>query len=124
MSVRESFDVEGVLAVYRPVGEATLVEAVDLTRAAIARSRQYGLHALLVTARGLHGMPIPTLVDRFLAVEEWAEAADSMLVVALVVHPQYIHPRKFGVKVAADFGLTMDVFTSETNARAWLTSKV
>ena len=55
--------------------------------------------------------------------EDWAEAARGMVVVALVVQPRYIHPLKFGFKVAAEFGLTTDVFTSETNARAWLAGK-
>jgi hypothetical protein len=41
--------------------------------------------------------------------------------VVLVVRPEYIHPEKFGVKVAADFGLTADVYSSETAAAAWLT---
>jgi len=119
----ESFDVKDGIAVFRPVGECDLVEIVDAIKAAIARCRAGDFRGLLVTARGVYGVAIPTLIDRFLAMEEWAEQADGMVVVALVVHPQYIHPRKFGVKVAADFGLTADVFTSEVNARAWLTSK-
>jgi hypothetical protein len=42
-------------------------------------------------------------------VEEWAQTAESMVVVGLVVRAEYIHPQKFGVVVAADFGLTCDV---------------
>jgi len=121
--LKETFDVKDGMAVYRPVGECTLVEAVEVIKGAIARCRTQNLRGLLVTARGVYGVAIPTLIDRFLAVEEWAEESDGMVVVALVVHPQYIHPRKFGVKVAADFGLTTDIFTSEVNARAWLAGR-
>ena len=122
--LQESFDVKDGIGVFRPVGECTLVEIVDVIRDAIGRSRARDQRGLLITARAAYGFPVPTLIDRFLAVEDWAEEAGGMLAVGLVVHPQYIHPRKFGAKVASDFGLTMDVFTSEVNARAWLASKL
>jgi hypothetical protein len=46
--------------------------------------------------------------------------AESMVVVALVVHAEYIHPEKFGMVVAADLGLTCDVYTSDEDALRWL----
>ena len=122
--LQESFEVRDGVGVFRPVGECTMVEMVEAIRDAIGRTRAHEARGLLITARGVYGFAVPTLIDRFLAIEDWAEEADGMLSVALVVHPQYIHPRKFGVKVAADFGLTGDVFTSEVNARAWLASTV
>jgi hypothetical protein len=124
MRVQESFQVRNRIGLFRPVGECNLAEAVELVKSAIARCRHQALPGLLVSARGLHGPSIPTLIDRFLAVEEWAEKADGRVAVALVVHPKYIHPQKFGVRVAADFGLTTDVFTSEVNASAWLAQEV
>jgi len=75
-----------------------------------------------VDGRGLTGIPIPSLVDRFLIAEEWAEEAKGMVIVALIVHAQYIHPEKFGVRVARDFGLMLDVFTAEQDALQWLSS--
>jgi len=89
---------------------------------AIAHCRRERLAKLLVNATGLVGVRIPSLVDRFLMAEDWAQEAKSMVAVALVVHPEYIHPEKFGVKVAADFGLIADVYTSETDALKWLLS--
>jgi hypothetical protein len=76
----------------------------------------------MINATGLTGIPIPNLVDRFLMVEEWAQRAQSMVVVALVVHAEYIHPEKFGVKVARDLGLMADVYTAEDEALTWLAS--
>jgi hypothetical protein len=87
---------------------------------AIGHCRDRNIAKLLFNARALTGVPIPGLVDRFLMVEEWAMAAQSMVTVALVVHAEYIHPQKFGVVVAADFGLTCDVHTSEADALGWL----
>jgi hypothetical protein len=107
---------------FRPRGECSLVEAVDLINRAIAYCRNERVAKLLVNGTGLVGVPVPSLVDRFLMVEEWAEKAKGMVVVVLVVLPEYIHPQKFGVKVAADFGLIADVYTSETDAFKWLLS--
>jgi hypothetical protein len=89
---------------------------------AIEHCRDRRISKLLFDATGLRGVSMPTLVDRFLMVEEWGNRAKSVVVVALVVHAEYIHPEKFGVKVAADFGLTMDVCASEAEAIQWLRS--
>ena len=75
---------------------------------------------LLVDATGLVDLPVPTLVDRFLMVEDWAQEAKGIVVVALVASPEYIHPRKFGVRVALEFGLVCDVYASEAEALEWL----
>lgn len=106
----------------QPRGPSSLVEAVDFVGDAVAYCRSRGFAKLLVDTRGLTGVSIPTLVDRFLAVEEWARAASGMVTVVLVAHSEYIHPEKFGVMVATDLGLTCDVYTSDADALAWLES--
>ena len=121
MGVEEFLTFNAHRAEYRPQGECTLVEAVDAIREAIERCRARGMGALLVVGTGLTGVSIPSLVDRFLMMEEWAHAAGGMVVGALVTHAEYIHPEKFGVRVAADLGMTVDVFTDEDHAIAWLT---
>jgi hypothetical protein len=105
---------------YRPRGEITLADVVELIGRAIAFCRNRRIAKLFVDGTRLTGIPIPTLVDRFLMVEEWAHAAGSVVAIALVVEARYIHPQKFGVKVAADLGLMSDVFTSDAEALAWL----
>ena len=72
---------------------------------------------------GLVGVSVPSLVDRFLLIEDWAHEARGMVVVALVVHAEYIHPEKFGTRVARDLGLKMDIFSSEAEALEWLSSE-
>ncbi len=113
--------IEGICQ-FRPRGECSLVEAVDLINSAIAYCRDQRVPKLLVNGTGLVGVPVPSLIDRFLMVEEWAQKAKGMVVVVLVIQAEYIHPEKFGVKVAADFGLMADVYTSETDALEWLLS--
>jgi len=111
--------VDGI-CVTRPHGSCSLVEAVDLVKSAIAHCRERHVPKLLFNSSGLTDVPVPSLVDRFLMVEDWAYTAKSMVIVALVIDDQYIHPDKFGVVLAADLGLTCDVFTSEATALRWL----
>jgi len=120
--MKHVLEVVGGIGVSRPQGESSLVEAVELVRSAVENCRRKKLPKLLFNATGLTGVSIPTLVDRFLAVEEWAQEAEGLVSVALVVHPEYIHPHKFGVVVAAHFGLQADVFTNETEAFDWFAS--
>lgn len=120
MPTFESLEVQNGLCTYRPRGKYSLVDAVDLVSRAIRYCRDQSANLLLVDVRGLVDLPIPTLVDRFLMVEDWAQQAEGTVIVAMVAPSEYIHPRKFGVKVALDFGLICDVYTSEEDALKWL----
>jgi hypothetical protein len=122
MHLQEHVEVRDGICQLRLSGECSLVEAVELITDEIVFCRDQGVGKLLVEATGLIGVSIPSLVDRFLIAEEWAQEAEGMVVVVLVVRAEYIHPEKFGVRVAADFGLTLDVHTSETEAMKWLSS--
>jgi hypothetical protein len=113
--------VEGICR-FHPRGECSLVEAVDLIGSAIGYCRNRRIARLLVNGTDLVGVSVPTLVDRFLMVEEWAQKASGFVIVVLVIDANYIHPEKFGVKVAADFGLMCDVYDSESHALKWLSS--
>jgi len=122
MNMADYLALKAGIVEFRPRGESTLVEAVDLIAKAIALCRDRRLNKLLVVTTGLAGVPIPTLVDRFLMVEEWARESKSIVVVALVASPEYVHPQKFGVRVAEHFGLIADVFTSESDALKWVSN--
>ena len=122
MHMLDHMEVGEGICQFRPCGECSLVEAVDLITSAIAYCRDQSIDKLLVDVTGLVGVAIPSLVDRFLMVEEWAREGKGVVVVAMVARAEYIHPKKFGVKVAADFGLVLDVYTSETDAFRWLSS--
>lgn len=120
MNTLEFLEFHNAAGTYRPCGKHSLVEAVDLISRAIALCRERDVTTLLVNATGFTDVPHPTLVDRFLMVEDWADESRGVVIVALVASPEYLHPRKFGVKVAKQFGLICDVFTSEDQASAWL----
>jgi hypothetical protein len=98
----------------------SLVEAVELVTHAIGFCRDKKIPRLLVNVTGLTEFSTPNLVDRYLMVEEWAREAQGIVIVAMVAAPELIDPEKFGVKVAADHGMTGEVFTSEREALEWL----
>lgn len=104
----------------RPRGACTLVDAVDVVSRAIEHCRVAGIARLLFDATGLAGLPVPTLVERFLMVEDWARESERRVAVALVIQEEYIHPDKFGVKLAERFGLLCNVFTTQDDALQWL----
>lgn len=124
MQTPQHLEIRGDIARYRASGECTLVEAVDRIAGAIASCRDRGIGKLLVDTTGLVGVPVPSLVDRFLMVEEWAREGEGKVVLALVVRPEYIHPEKFGIHVAAHFGMLADVYTDEADALEWLSRAV
>ena len=113
---------KGDVCEFRPNGVRSLVEVVDLVKRAISWCRERRIGKLIICCTDVSGVRVPTLVDRFLAVEQWADAAQGMVIVVLVVHPEYVHPKKFGIRVALDLGLVADVYTSEADALIWLNS--
>jgi hypothetical protein len=124
METFEPLDISNGICAYRPRGTHSLVEVVDGVSAAIAYCRDQRANLLLVDVTGIDGLPIPTLVERFLMIEDWAQQAKGTVVVAMVVPADFIHGRKFGVKVALHFGLICEVHASEEEASKWLLGSV
>jgi hypothetical protein len=120
MNTPTQLETNAGVAYLRPQGPSTLTFTVDAIAEAIGRCRYRGINQLLVNTTGLTGIAIPSLVDRFLMIEEWASVADGLVIVAMVVPAEYIHPERFGLKVAAHFGLMANVFVNEADALAWL----
>jgi hypothetical protein len=108
------------LASFRPVGKYSLVSVVEAVNHAIAQCRELQVCRLLVVTHKVTGVSPPTMIDRFLAVEDWALAAKGEVVVGLAMTAKNISPQKFGVKVATSFGLTLDAFGTEAEALEWL----
>jgi len=120
MDIEEHLEVGESYCRFRPAETVSMVEWVEWVTLAIEFCRGRQIQKLLVDASGLTRLTPPTLMDRFLMVEDWARAAGGMVIVAMISRPEMIHPQKFGVKVAADLGLKGDVFTNEREALDWL----
>ena len=115
-------DVLEVVGFSRPCWQYSLVGAMEFIRGMVEHARDRGVLKLLINCHGMNGVSMPSLIDRFLMAEEWVREAQDKVAVALVVHAEYIHPEKFGVAVAAHFGLALNVFSSEFEAFEWLSS--
>jgi hypothetical protein len=124
MSEPDPFELIEDRAVFRPSGQVSLDEAIQLVTSAITFARERHIRKLLVVTSGLKGFEPPSITDRYFFVQEWALAAKGAVRVAVVARPEMIDSRKFGVTVAVNRGLVGDVFASEEEALAWLQSTI
>ena len=120
MDASSRLEVAEDIGYYRLSGSHGLQQSVQAIVEAIAAAREQGLRALLVDLLEAQGFNPPSVTERHCMVRAWAEAAQGMLRVAMVVPSALIDPNKFGVIAAANFGLVGDVFNSEAEALAWL----
>ena len=123
MNMPEHLSVEDRYCRYCPLGPYTLVEAVELVTHAIAWCHEHRQPRLLADVTRIYGFAVPTLVDRFWMVQDWAQAGGSVVTLSMVVHAHYIDPGKFGVRAARDAGLHCDVFPVHEDAVAWLIAR-
>jgi hypothetical protein len=122
MSKPEYFEILKERAIFRPTGQVSIEQAMELVTGAIAFARSLHIRKLLVDASNLTGFEPPDVAMRYFFIQEWARAAEGGVRVALVARPEMIDPRKFGTTVAANRGFTADAFTTEEDALNWLES--
>jgi hypothetical protein len=120
----EDITVEEYLAVYAPQAEVPLEEAVAMISSAIEYCRDSAIRGLLIDASKLYGFPHPTVVERYWFVRKWASDAAGKVVLSFIQRPEMIDPDQIGVTIAANAGLTANVFDNESDARAWLGSRL
>jgi hypothetical protein len=109
-------------AVFAPAGRASLGQMVDQVHDIIRYALEQQMGRLLIDLTHLTGFENPSLPDRYWIVRKWASTAGSRVDLALVLEARYIDPDRFGVKVAVNFGMRADVFTSRSDALTWLLS--
>ena len=107
-------------AFYRPTGNVTLNEAVDLVDQTVVFARDRRIPKLFVNASKLTGFPSPSLPERYFLARKWAASSRGKVQLSLVVRAEMIDPEKFGMIVACNAGMNADVFSEESEALAWL----
>ena len=120
MNTPENFEVAEDHACYRPNRQCSFQEAVELACTAIAFARDSRITRLLIDTTKLTGFEPPNASQRFQMGERMANAAMSVVKVAVVANPEMIDARRFGVTVARKRGLITEPFVSEADALAWL----
>ena len=105
---------------YRLSGHGRLAEAASKVIEVITFAREHGMPNLLVDTTGWTGHASPDTLERYNVARAFAEAARSVVKLALVVRPEMMDPNKFEVTVAKNRWLVGNVFDSEKDALAWL----
>jgi len=124
MTTLKHFEQVGRRGFFRPVGEGTFEQAVEIVGEGMRHARSLELVDLLVNTSGLSGFPAPDTFARYALARKWAESAGQWLRVALVARAEIIDPEKIGVLMAQNRGVTGDVFTTEAAAISWLDARV
>jgi hypothetical protein len=117
---QSSFEVTDGIGHFRLSGAWRFQQAVQAISMAIAEVDQLGLSRMLVVTTKATGFDPPSMADRHAMVREWAQATRGHVAVAMVVPPVFIDPERFGVAAAGNFGMHANVFSSESEAHAWL----
>jgi len=117
-----NFEVHDGYAVLRPAAVRTVrcTEGARLVVQAIELALERKVKNLLVNAVGLDYTEMPSIPDRYFFVREWADAACGKVRIAVVLEPHLIDPQPFGPTVAANRGLSLNLFASEEAALEWL----
>jgi hypothetical protein len=97
-----------------------LAEAAGKVIDAITFCREQAKPKLLVDTTNWTGHQSPDILERYTWARAFAEAARSMVKVAMVVRTEMVDPDKFEVTVARNRGLMGNVLDSEEDALAWL----
>ena len=114
------FEIHQEFAVFKLKGVFSFRSAVELVKDAVRYSREQKIQKLLVDTLDVYGFPYPTVVERFWMGDEIAAEAMGAVVIALVARPEMIDPQKFGIVVAQNRGLVVDVFSTRDEAEKWL----
>ncbi len=114
------FDLVEGIAVMRLAGTFALRDGVHRIRDAIASAHQRRLSRLMIVITETSGYGVPSLSMRLAMMREWADAADGFVRAVIVCRPELIDPHKFGITMAANFGMQAEVFANEHDAMCWL----
>ena len=122
MNKPEYFEILEDHAVFRPTGQVSLEQAVDMITSALVFAREQHIKKLLAVTTGATGFKPPCLSDRYFIVRKWANAAQRKICVAVVARPEMIDFENIGVIAGQNVGLRCNVFASEEDAMVWLKS--
>lgn len=116
----EEFDFEDGYARLHPTGKMSLQEAVDRVCAAIDFCRDKGVGRLLMDGSLAGGFPAPSVVERYWIARAFADKARARVTVSFVLQPYLLDPARFGVTVAANYGMRTNAFATVAEALPWL----
>ena len=120
----EPFYVEDGIVIFRPKGEVSIEGLTELVDDAIETCRKAGVKGFVADLCDLRGFPVPSAVDRLLAISQWAATSDSRVAVAVVISEDKVDPEKLGVLIAKNRGMDAEVFSYRHEAMAWVRERI
>lgn len=123
-TIPEHLTIEYNFALYAPRTEVSLEEAVEMISGVIMYCVANGITGLLIDARQLFGFPHPSVVDRYWFIRKWAAESGGKVVMSMISRPEMIDPDQIGITIAANAGMTVNVFADEPEAREWLIANI
>lgn len=116
----ERFEIGEGHALFRPEGNVSFQEGLDLLSQAIVYCRENRIRRLLIDITKLTGFGTLGTSERFAVGERLARAAMAAVKVAIVARPEVLDPARFAMTVARNRGLFTNAFSSESEAWKWL----
>ena len=120
MDKPNNFEIVGHHAEFRPMGQVTLLQMIELVDTALAFALRRKVKKILVVTSALTGFEVPFLAVRYFFIQQWARTVDCRVRAAFVARREMIDYQKFGVTVAELIGFESDIFDREEAALAWL----
>jgi len=120
MRTLEHFERKKDYAVFCPVGVFSSDEMAHLISRAVVRCRKQKIKKLLIISTKVSGFHSAEIAEQYDYAEQIASAAASLVKIAHVANPIWVHSRGFRVMVAKNRGLELENFQAESAALEWL----
>jgi hypothetical protein len=104
-------------------GIMTFDAALAVLIAMMEECVQQGFGKVLVDSRKLEGFDPPNVVQRYTLGESLSRICVGKVALALVTRPENIDERRFGVTVATNRGMVVQVFDNYEDAEKWLVGR-
>jgi len=114
------FETSDGMAIFRLQGRLSLERSFRLVKSAIASAKEQLVRELLIDISKLEWSEAPSVSMRHFMFREWARAAGAVVRLAFVAKTEMIDPEKIEIIAARNFGATAEMFSSKSEAMAWL----
>jgi hypothetical protein len=114
------FDMSGDVALLRLQGRLSHEQTFRLVKLVIAAARHEQVGDLLIDTSALQMFETPSLAMRHFMFREWARTAGAAVRLAFVAKVETADPERIEIIAARNSGATAEMFSSQTEALAWL----
>jgi len=114
------FAMSSDIAIFRLRGRLTPEQSFRLVKVVIAAAREQRVRDLLIDTSELQALESPSIAMRHFMFREWARAAGAAVRLAFVANADTTDPGRIEIIAARNSGASAEMFSSQTEALAWL----